>query len=248
MRVHVINLEGSVERRAAMQRSLGTLGVDYEIFRAVEGRAGSAAFDAYDLVQYQLNTGRAPSDGEVGCYASHLLLWQHCVATDEPLVVMEDDAEPLPTFAAALEAAQGLIGRYGYLRFEDDGPGHPARTRAVETVGAFTAHYFVKCPYGALSYALSPAVARAFIAMSRELRAPVDQFIRRCWVHRQPLYGLLPYSVRGGPYIADSTIGARTKEPLPAGLRARRALHKVGTGFRRAAFNWLHASAIARHS
>ena len=151
-------------------------------------------------------------------------------------------SEPLPPFAAALEAAQGLIGRYGYLRFQDDGPGHPARTRAVETVGAFAAHYFVKCPYGALCYALSPSVARAFLEMSRVLRAPVDQFIRRCWVHRQPLYGLLPYSVRGGPYVADSTIGARTKEPLPAGLRARRALHKVGTGFQRAVFNRRHAS------
>jgi glycosyl transferase family 25 len=250
MRVYVINLESSIDRRASLGQRLAALGVEHEFFRAVDGRAGAAAFESCDVRRYQLNTGRMPSDGEVGCYASHLRLWQRCAATNEPLVVMEDDAEPLPTFAAALEVARGLIGHYGFLRFEYDGPGRPARTRSVETVGAFTAHYFVKYPYGAMCYALSPPVARAFVAASRELRAPVDQFIKRCWEHGQPLYGLLPYSVREGPLARASTIRSRTKETLPAGLRARRLLHKIGARFRRIAFNqrWLHAPDVARET
>jgi glycosyl transferase family 25 len=248
MRVYVINLESSAERRARLGQQLTALGVDHEFFRAVDGRAGAAAFAACDLRQFKLNTGRAPSDGEIGCYASHLLLWQRCAETDEPLVVMEDDAEPQPTFAAALDVARVLIGRYGFLRFEYDGPGQPARTRHVETVGAFTAHYFAKYPYGAMCYGLSPAVARAFVAGSLKLRAPVDQFIKHCWEHRQPLYGLLPYTVREGPLAAASTIRARTKEALPPGLRLQRALHKLATRFRRIAFNqrWLHAPTVAR--
>ena len=248
MRVYVINLESSLERRVRLGQRLAALGVEHEIFPAVDGRAGAAAFESCDLRQYQLNTGRTPSDGEIGCYASHLRLWQRCAATNEPLVVMEDDAEPLPTFAAALEAARSLIGRFGFVRFEYDGPSQPARTRPVETVGAFTAHYFVKYPYGAMCYALSPPVARAFVASSRELRAPVDQFIKRCWEHGQPLYGLLPYTVREGPFAAASTIRARTKETLPAALRARRALHRLSTRLRRIAFNqrWLHAPTVAR--
>jgi glycosyl transferase family 25 len=250
MRVYVINLEGSVERRLRLGQRLAELGVEHEIFRALDGRTGAAAFESCNVQQYQLNTGRTPSDGEVGCYASHLRLWQRCAATNEPLVVMEDDADPLPTFAAALEAARGLVGRYGFVRFEYDGPGHPARTRPIETVGAFTAHYFVKYPYGAMCYAVSPPVARAFVVASRELRAPVDQFIKRCWEHGQPLYGLLPYSVREGPHAAASTIRARNKEALPFGLRARRLLHKISTRFQRIAFNqrWLHAAAVARES
>ena len=68
-------------------------------------------------------------------YASHLRLWQLCVASGEPLVVMEDDAAPLATFTAALEAARRLIGRYGFLPLEHDGPRQPARTRRVEAIG-----------------------------------------------------------------------------------------------------------------
>jgi glycosyl transferase family 25 len=237
MRVHVINLAQSADRRIAIEQRLGALGVDYALCVAVEGRTGYSAFDACDFDQYRLNTGRAPSEGEVGCYASHLLLWQACAAAGEPFVVMEDDAEPLPNFAAAVTAARGLIERYGFVRFEYDGPTRPARTRKVAAAGSFTLHYFVKYPYGAMCYALSPAVARALIAASRQLRAPVDQFIKRCWEHGQPLYGLLPYSVREGPHAARSTIRARNKEPLPAAIRAKRLLHKVGTSVQRAAFN-----------
>ena len=75
--------------------------VDFEIERAIEGRAGSDYFEDCDLWQYWLNTGRSPSDGEIGCYASHLRLWQLCVASGEALVVMEDDAAPLATFTVA---------------------------------------------------------------------------------------------------------------------------------------------------
>lgn len=246
MRVHVINLESSVARRVALEQRLASMGIDFEISRAVAGRIGYEAFASCDLRRYALNTGRAPSDGEVGCYASHLHLWQHCAATGTPLVIMEDDAEPLPSFAAALDAARAIIDRYGFVRFEYEGPVRHARTRPIETIEGFTTHYFIKYPYGAMCYALSPPVARAFGAASRELRAPVDQFIKRCWEHRQPLYGLLPYSVREGPHAADSTIRSRTKQVLPPGQRAQRALHKVGAGFRRAAFNWLHGPAVAR--
>jgi glycosyl transferase family 25 len=240
MRIHVINLERSAERRAAVEARLDAIGADYRLLRGVEGRGGYAAFEACDLEEYRLNTGRAPTDGEVGCYASHLALWRLCAATNEPLVVMEDDAEPLPIFAAALEATRQLIERYGFMRLEYDGPAQPARTKAIEAVGTFTAHYFVKYPYGAMCYALSPRVARAFVAASSNLRAPVDMFIKRCWAHGQPLYGLLPYSVQESGHAAESTIRSRTKETLPAALRVRRALHKIGAGFQRAVFNRLH--------
>ena len=59
-----------------------------------------------------------------------------------------------------------------------------------------------------MCYALSADVARVFIAQSRVLTAPVDQFIKRCWAHGQPLFGLLPYSVREGSLAAEAEIGS----------------------------------------
>jgi glycosyl transferase family 25 len=237
MRVHVINLRESAARRLAVERRLHLLGVEFEIERAVAGRAGYDYFEDCDLWHYWLDTGRSPSDGEIGCYASHLLLWQRCVASGEPLVVMEDDAAPLATFGAALETARRLIGRYGFLRLEYDGPGRPARTRRVEAAGEFSVHYFLKYPYGAMCYALTPPVARAFLAASRVVRAPVDLFVKQCWIHGQPLFGLLPYSVREASEATASTILGRDKELSRPVRRVRRLVHKLQTSFKRAAFN-----------
>jgi glycosyl transferase family 25 len=237
MRVHVINLESSVARRAKIEKRLLELGIDYSIERGVAGRDGYTYFEECDLWRYWLNTGRSPNEGEIGCYASHLLLWKHCVTSGESIVVMEDDALPLPTLPAALQEARRLIDRYGFLRLDYDGPSRPARTREIESTGTFSVHYFDRYPYGAMCYALSPPVASVLAEHSRILRAPVDQFIKRCWEHGQPLYGLLPYSVIEGSEALASTIRGRDKELPPPGRRARRLLHKLQTVIRRAAFN-----------
>ena len=249
VRVHVINLETSVTRRAKIERRLAELGVDYAIAPGVPGRDGYAHFEDCDLGTYWLNTGRAPSDGEIGCYASHLRLWRLCAASQEPLVVMEDDAHPLPTLPAALAEARRVIDRYGFLRLEYEGPQrrHPARTRKVEETGTFSVHYFTRYPFGAMGYALTPEVARAFAAHSRIVRAPVDQFIKRCWEHGQQLYGLLPYPVVEGPDAFVSTIDHRKKASPGIARRASRALHKLRTFIRRAEFNLLSLNGSLSH-
>merc|ERR1719229_1807086 len=45
------------------------------------------------------------SGGERGCCASHLKAWRKCAASDEPLLVLEDDAVILPPFTAMLNKA-----------------------------------------------------------------------------------------------------------------------------------------------
>ncbi len=40
---------------------------------------------------------------EFGCYLSHYLLWKECVKTDQPVVILEDDATLESNFMQALE-------------------------------------------------------------------------------------------------------------------------------------------------
>ncbi len=40
---------------------------------------------------------------ELGCYLSHYLLWKECVKTDQPVVILEDDAMLESNFMQALE-------------------------------------------------------------------------------------------------------------------------------------------------
>ncbi|HEY5566502.1 MAG TPA: glycosyltransferase family 25 protein [Gammaproteobacteria bacterium] len=237
MRTHVISLVRSLARRATSRACLDPLGVDYVFFDAIAGDQGRESFGAYDDAKYLINTGRRPIPGEIGCHASHLALWKLCASQKNPLVIMEDDAEPERNFVAALAATEYLVQRYGFVRLQSDGPNRQCPKKLIAIAGEFSLYYYEKYPYGAMCYALSPSAARALVAASGTLTGPVDLFIRRFWKHGQPLYGLSPHAVKAGPHSAQSTIPGRAKDKTPAGLRIRRLLHKAKSALDRASFN-----------
>lgn len=85
LRIFVINLPRSVERRKAMERQLSRFGRSVEFFPAIEGAT--------------LRLGNAPeirdsslSAGELGCYLSHVEIWRRIVRDSiEHALVLEDD-------------------------------------------------------------------------------------------------------------------------------------------------------------
>ena len=107
----------------------------------------------------------------------------------------------------------------------------------VGACGEFTLYYSSRCPFGATCYAIAPRVAAKFVAASRVLSGPVDLFIKRFWVHGQPLFALCPYSVAGSVQSESSTIEARDKRRPTLTLRARRTLSKARDASDRARFN-----------
>jgi glycosyl transferase family 25 len=247
MRVCVINLPESQDRRTSIGAQLTALGVPHSFFDAIDARHGYDHFARCDEHAFLMNTGRRPSPHEVACYASHLILWRRCVALDEPLLILEDDAELLPVFPAALATTRGLMARYGFIRLQTYGAARHVRTTPVETAGAFTVLHCSSFPFGAMGYALTPRVARAFIAGSGTLAGPVDSFIKRFWEHRQPLFALAPGAVRGGPLSSRSTILYREKDRLVPAVRLRRLAAKFGDTISRARFNHAHRADLWAH-
>lgn len=237
MKTYVISLARSAERRAHVRNQLDRLKCPYQFFSAIEGTDGYDFFEGFDERRYLLNTGRMAKDGEIGCYASHLYLWNLCVALGEPIVVMEDDAELDAEFNRAVEAVEALIDRYGFIRLQTEGPDRNARSTPVESVGPFTLSYCGRYAYGAMCYALAPATAEAFIRSSRIVVGPVDFFIKQPWMHGCPLYALSPAVVRGGVLHEESTIGRRDKAQLPAPQRILCCLSKLRSTLGRVFFN-----------
>lgn len=239
VKVCVISLQASFDRRASIEAQLAPFGVDYTFFRAVEGPRGYQHFEEYDERAYLINTGRVATAGEVGCYASHLCLWQQCARQNESIVIMEDDAHLKPGFPASLGEADKLIQKCGFIRLQSDRPqsNRPSRAKrkAILSTGAFTLYLFSHYPYGALCYAIAPRVARAFVECSRAFREPVDSFIKKPWIHGAPLFGLAPYPAFGRPF--ESTIGQRAKNKPTVSLRTSRALKKLSNLAHKTKFN-----------
>ena len=93
--IYVINLDHAIERRQHSYRILNSMGLKHEIFAAVDGnnmtdietnqyRAKHSLFKfAYNLIS-----------GEIGCYLSHLQLWQKIIDDgSDGAFIFEDDFE-----------------------------------------------------------------------------------------------------------------------------------------------------------
>jgi len=100
MRIKVISLERSAERRQAFARHNPHL--PFEFVPAVDGRAMSPEEVAKTGL---FAPGLNYTPGAHGCALSHLRLWDECIASQTPMTIAEDDAIFRHDFLAQAESA-----------------------------------------------------------------------------------------------------------------------------------------------
>ncbi|WP_104707380.1 glycosyltransferase family 25 protein [Helicobacter ailurogastricus] len=125
------------------------------------------------------------SFGQLGCFASHYLLWQECMKLQKPIIVLEDDV--LPTFDFFEKCALGLESLYGNktqmvrlfaLYFK--------RHRLKKSMG----HHFDRLfsPIGGMGtqgYILSPLGAQKLLEnCPAQWVLPVDVYIDAYYTHK----------------------------------------------------------------
>ena len=227
MKIFVISLPDAVERRERVARQLGELGLPFEFFDAMRGEQVIAEryFEHCDEEEWLLNTGHPMSLGEVGCFASHRSMWQKCIELDEPLMIMEDDFQLLPGFAGAVGKVAENISDCGFIRLQTE---TRARKQRVAVLGDYTLWRYTKVPHSCMCNSMTPEVARNLVEQTRAIYEPVDVFIKKFWVHGQPIYGLTPYSVTESTLSQQTYILHREKVPKGFGRSTRRFLRKCG--------------------
>lgn len=112
MNVFLINLDKNPERLAAADAQLRRVGVEYERFPAVYGKALSEAErgKVYDDRWARRISGKTLSLGEIGCALSHIRIYERMVREAIPYAcILEDDAYPTPALSKALEAIEQKI-------------------------------------------------------------------------------------------------------------------------------------------
>ncbi|MCG9783350.1 glycosyltransferase family 25 protein [Vibrio brasiliensis] len=193
MKICVISLKRSPERRENIKKQLDALGLEFEFFDAVDGRAEPPhpLFAKYDYVKrLWLTNGRMPSKGEMGCYASHYLIWQKCVASGESILVIEDDSYVKPVIVDLFSHIEGKVEQYGFLRLE------PETTKCnlfmKEESDTYSISFMDNNFGGTRSYAISPQAAQKLLNGSERWCMPVDNYIGSLYLHDMPSYQMYP--------------------------------------------------------
>ena len=224
LKTFVINLAGSDERWETTSLRLTELKVPFDRFEAVDGRVSPhPLFERHDDKLRQKYRGRALSGGELGCFASHFLLWQRCVELNEPIVVMEDDIIIRDSFPEALKVALENISKLPYLRFSGI---HLKRRpyKKIGSLGSFDLIDHIKGPAGTQSYMISPQAAKVFIQHADVWFLAVDDYMDRYWQHNINCYSLMPFPVG----LAD--VETDMVRPKKASRPVKEKLVKAGYG------------------
>lgn len=251
MRIFVISIASAAERRAAAARQLNAAGLDFEFLDAIERVADAFRhFDGFDRRLYELNTGRVPLPGEIGCYASHKMLWNRCAELDEPIVILEDDFLLADDFAAALRNVDSLIHAFGFIRLQSCGSdrrrlGRGPRSTRVSSGRSCALRYLNNVPLCCLAYAISPSAAAALASNSGVLGSPVDKYMQKTWQHSTPIFALEKPIVSASELAVDSTIGVRQDKCRNFGLLVRRLAYKSFGAYRRMLFNRAQINRLA---
>ena len=209
MRISVINLERSVERRQQMHARLTALGLAHEFFAAIDAARGQLeGVSRYDEARALRVLGQPLTPAEVGTFASHYLLWQQCARDGAARIVMEDDLQVDPAFVDVVTAVSGgPLQRLGFVRLH----GLSARQGRLQVPlsGGYRLVRYAKGPRGAQCYAISPEGAAALVRGASVWVDAVDLYLDAFWLHGLASHAIEPYRVHHlDESMAPSTIGS----------------------------------------
>lgn len=192
MNIYVISLARSQERRQRMIEHMAVHNVEFEFFDAVDGQYDHPLFVDYDYKKrLWLTSGKMPTRGEMGCYASHYLLWTHCVTINQPIVVLEDDVVLDPLFKRTISEIESEVMKLGFVRLEPH-----IRGKKIEVLKSNGNSFLMMEDNfgGAVGYAITPHAAAKLI--KHRWSFPVDCFIGLPYLHGMTSFVIEPSIVQ----------------------------------------------------
>lgn len=140
------------------------------------------------------------SFGQLGCFASHYLLWQECIKLNQPIIVLEDDVLPTSDFyekcALSLEVIYADKAQVVRL-FAIHSKCHPIKTSVSNN---FDCLFSPVGGMGTQGYCLSPKGAQKLLNACPPLWIlPVDVYMDAFYTHRVQVLTLKSYALLVDP-------------------------------------------------
>jgi glycosyl transferase, family 25 len=203
--IRVINLAHAIERREEFTQLARPASVDWHFFPACTGPTARLRYDERAAIR---RCGRRLSNGEVGCYASHFMLWDWLAASDyEQAIIFEDDV--IVDWAVIEQLTLNRFADYGIdllrLYLTHPFPWNIAKYRLLSPNSHLVRPRGMT--FGTQGYLLTRDAARILVSRYGVAAAPVDWVLGRYWEH-----GLATFSIHPFPVIerhSSSGIGDR---------------------------------------
>lgn len=194
MKVYVVNMARSIDRRQRISELLSGMGLDFHFFSAIDGRVTEVI--GYDNDRRMKEKGHSLTPGEIGCFASHRTLWETCVSLQENMLILEDDIDLSDSFMEFFESADTLTSQYEYIRLGRGPLKKQPIFGAYYCIEKYNKSYslvkYLRGPSCCHGYILSPVAADKFLRHSEQWWWPVDDYMDSEYIHHVCDYGIEP--------------------------------------------------------
>ncbi len=206
--IFIISLKDSA-RRQKLQQEMENLKLDFEFFDAINGNERHTIFSHYNHKKRMWKKGYAMTSGEIGCFASHYLMWEKCIKLNTPIIVMEDHAQINDNFINVINNFKLIAQRKGFYKLNST----PAKIKLIEKVADnLSIVKFSSKTTMTTGYILMPETAKKLISYAVDWVEPVDDYMDKEWVHHIPKYGIMPFPLKRRDI--PSEIGGRERKKM----------------------------------
>src|SRR5699024_9633993 len=117
--IYVISLSESVQRRSNIVQSLKEHNISFN-FHIVE-RLTPSEIEHFYPKQNTEKTIRYKdyklTNAEIGCFISHIQLWQKCIELDKPIFIFEDNFKiDVPDFNSTIKLLYKNLSYFGFVK------------------------------------------------------------------------------------------------------------------------------------
>lgn len=192
--IFIINMANSIERWHTTIERLNSIGLEGERFEATVGKALSESEVAvwYDATKNKKRHHRNMTPGEIGCYVSHMRIWEKMVNENiEYCIVLEDDLHIEAHLGDVIQHIDTL-NHWDLIKLSDDRANPFINEHALSE--NLTLGNYLKVPNGCQGYAISLTGAKKLLKRKPFFR-PVDVDIQFHSEVGLNITGIKPYSV-----------------------------------------------------
>lgn len=193
MKIIVISLKRSIERRKRIEKQLTDQGLPFEFFDAIDASEKEFLHSdrANNKVTYK-RKGYYLLTSEIACFSSHFEIWKKCIFLNEPMIILEDNVDINSDFHHMIKPLADLMKKYNYIKLSAtyksnfkliDNPTLPEPYKLVK--------YF-KPTCGTTAYIISPDAAQKLLTNAEQFLEPVDNYIDKPWNHGVKYVNIFP--------------------------------------------------------
>lgn len=206
--IFIINLVKSTARKQFMVEQFEKLNsnlespITYHFFNAINGKENPnfPLFKKYNKSKHFQRKGSLLTLSQLGCWASHYLLWKKCVELNKPIIILEDDAILKDNFLEVYNFLSSPQNTFEFFWLSIPSPSKRKRNQKYKVICNIenTENNIAQFYYSwanATGYFLTPEAAKKLLIHCQEWTYEVDTQMERYWETKIPYLSIIPFCV-----------------------------------------------------